>query len=129
MSHGCEREFVMEYISSISPQDRIHIVRQIVRRAPRFGVCRELGANIFSYFVVYDLTQADIVLSTLLDEIRDSRLQYNFEYAISLAITEYQRENGVILFKLEMSRKYMDSLLRKDTELYSLLKRSNMNTC
>jgi hypothetical protein len=127
MSHGCEREFIMEYISSVSPEDRIWIVRQIVRRAPEFGVCRELGANLFSYFVVHDLTHADIVLSTLLDEICDSRLQYIFEYAISLAITEYQHENGVILLKLEMSRKYMNSLLRRDTELYSLLKRSDIS--
>jgi hypothetical protein len=111
-SHGCERKFIMELISSASFQDRIWIVRQIVRRASQFGVCKELGANIFNYFVIHDLSQADIIFSILLDEICDSRLQYYFEFAISLAITEYERENNPILFKLEMSQKSIDCYAR-----------------
>jgi hypothetical protein len=60
-SHGCERKFIMELISSVSPQDRIWIVQQTVRRAPQFGVCKELGANLFNYFVIHDSAQTEIV--------------------------------------------------------------------
>lgn len=120
-SYGCERKFVVELISSILLKDRIWAVQKIIRRAPEFGVCRELGANLFNYFVIHDLTQADKVFNTLLDEVCGSRLQYIFEYAISLAIAEYLRVNSPIPFKLDTSRKYADRLLRKDLELYSLL--------
>jgi hypothetical protein len=120
-SYGCERKFIVELISSILPNDRIWAIQKIIRRAPEFGVCRELGANIFNYFVIHDLTQADKVFSTLLNEMCGSRLQYIFEYAISLAIAEYLRVNTTIPFKLDTSRKYADKLLRKDLELYSLL--------
>ena len=100
------------------------IIEQLVRRAGEFGICEHLGANIFNYFVVTELKDIDFWLCKLLDEMLGcSRLQYIFEYAIGIGISEYKRNNELGLgLNLETSRRRVDRLLRKDTGLYRLLK-------
>jgi len=117
---GFEIEWVSGRMTSMSMDDRIWILQQIVRRAPEFQVCRDLGANLFNYFVVRDFAEADIMLSILIDEISYSRLQYLFEYAISIAIDEYRRRNKTPL-EFKAAGALSDKLMRKDMKLYILL--------
>ena len=120
MTIGFESEFVNERMSSISRDDRIWILEQIIRRASEFQSCRDLGANLFNYFVVRDFAEADVMLSILIDEISYSRLQYLFEYAISIAVDEYRRRNKAPL-EFKVARRFVDRLMRKDLNLYILL--------
>jgi hypothetical protein len=60
------------------------------------------------------------MLANLLEVIIDTRLQYHFEYAISLAIKSIEWDGG-FLPDITLSRKYLPKLLSQDTELYSLL--------
>src|SRR5271167_633663 len=101
-------------MSSISCQERIWTMKQIIRNAPEFGVCRNLGANIFNYFVLHDFNDVDAMTCILLDEIIDTPLQYLFEYAISLAIAAYQNREGANPLLLNNARLYKPKLLRKD---------------
>ena len=126
MTIGFESEFVSERMASISRDDRIWVLEQIIRRAPEFQSCRDLGANLFNYFVVRDFTEADIMLSILIDEISYSRLQYLFEYAISIAIDEYRRRNKAPL-EFKAARRFADKLMRKDMNLYILLTGSDVD--
>ena len=48
---GCDREYLIDLVASTSDHDRIWAMKQIIRRAPEFGICRNLGFNIFNYFV------------------------------------------------------------------------------
>lgn len=123
---GFEAEFLNERMGSISRGDRIWILEQIIRRASEFQSCRDLGANLFTYFVVRDLAEADTMLSILVDEISHSRLQYLFEYAISIAIGEYRRQNETPL-EVKATRSLADKLMRTDMNLYSLLTNSDVD--
>jgi len=123
--HGCETEHVRGLISRLSVQDRIWLVEQVVRHADEFGVCKDLGANLFNYLVVRESEDVDFWLCKLLEEIFCSRLQYVFEYAIGMAISEYNKRNELYIgFNFETSGRHLDRLLRKDTDLYKLLKPS-----
>jgi len=125
--HGGETEYVKGLISRLSVEDRSWLVEQLIRHADEFGVCRDLGANIFNYLVVIELNDVDFWLCKLLEEIFCSRLQYVFEYAIGMGISEYNRKNEVCFgsrSKFETSRRHLDRLLRKDTDLYKVLKLS-----
>ena len=118
---GCEREYLANLVASLSRDDRIWTIKQIIRRAPEYGVCRNLGANIFNYFVLHDLNDVDAMMCILLEEIIASPLQYLFEYAISVAIADYQHREGVPPLKLNKAREYGPRLLRKDLDLSTLL--------
>jgi hypothetical protein len=118
---GHERDHITELVASVSRADRIWIVRQIIRRAPEYGVCRDLGANVFNYFVLHDLKEVDAMMCILLEEIIGSPLQYLFEYAISIAIAEYQNTEGVSPLVLDEARKFGPQLLRKNLDLYTLI--------
>jgi len=107
-------------MDSISREDRIWILQQIIRRAPEFQSCGDLSANLFNCFVVRDFAEANIMLSILIDEISCSRLQYLFEDAISIAIDEYRRRNRTHL-EFKAARGLSDKLIRKDMNLYILL--------
>jgi len=123
---GFESEFVNEQMASITRDDRIWILEQIIRRASEFQICRDLGANLFNYFVVRDLAEADIMLSVLIDEISYSRLQYLFEYAISIAIDEYRRQNQTPL-EFKAAKRFAEKLMRKNMNLYILLTGSGVD--
>ena len=118
---GYERDYLTELAASISRDDRIWTMRQIIRKAPEYGVCRDLGANVFNYFVLHDLKEVDDMMCIVLEEIIGSSLQYLFEYAISVAIAEYQNTDGVYPLVLDEARKFRPKLLRKDLDLYTLL--------
>jgi len=118
---GCERDYLVKLVAGLSKQDRIWTVRQIIRKAPANGVCRNLAANVFNYFVLHDLKEADAMMCILLEEIIGSPLQYLFEYAISIAIAEYRNTEGVSPLVLDEARKFRPKLLRKDLDLYTLL--------
>ena len=120
MTIGFEIKFINERMASISRDDRIWILEQIIRRAREFQSCRDLGANLFNYFVVRDISEADVMLAILIDEISYSRLQYLFEYAISIAIDEYRRRNRAPL-EFKTARGYANKLMRKDMNLFILL--------
>ena len=66
------------------------------------------------------------MLSILIDEISYSRLQYLFEYAISIAIDEYRRRNKAPL-EFKAARRFADKLIRKDMNLYILLTESDVD--
>ena len=116
-----------ECVGSLSQPNRIWVIEQLVRRAPEFGACRDLSANIFNYFVASDCG-ADLMLTTLLTEICNTRLQYLFEYSISIAIAEHKlRENSSAL-NFQMARKYKFKLLCPETNLYFLLSGESRNS-
>ena len=117
---GFEREYLANLVASTPRHDRIWAMEQIIRRAPEFGICRNLGINIFDYFVLHDLNDVDDMMCILLEEIVASPLQYCFEYAISRALTDYQLAGGTPL-QLSKARKYGARLLRKDLSLSTLL--------
>lgn len=117
---GFEREYLTNFVASTPRHDRIWAMEQIIRRAPEFGVCRNLGVNIFDYFVLHDLNYDDAMMCILLEEIIASPLQYFFEYAISRALTDYQQTEGASL-RLSKARRYSARLLRKDLSLSTLL--------
>jgi hypothetical protein len=118
---GRERQFIRDELGSLSRGDRIWLVRRILELAPEYGVCRHLGGNIFNYFVCNNREESDIMLAELLEGFVGSRLQYIFEFAISVAIGSYRNRGGECDFIFELSRKYACRLLRKDLELYEIL--------
>ena len=59
---GREREYIINLLASLSRHDRIWTMKQIIQKAPEFGVCRNLGANIFNYFVLFDLKDVDAIM-------------------------------------------------------------------
>jgi hypothetical protein len=120
--YGREQEYVKESVGSISQNDRIWLLEQIVQRAPEYGVCRYLGTYLFKCFVIRDTTEADLMLSVLVKEITTSRLQYMFEFAVSLAVRVYQQSEEVNRLDLKISKKYAGKLMRPELALYSLLK-------
>ena len=61
------------------------------------------------------------MMCILLEEIIGSPLQYLFEYAISIAIAEYQNTEGVSPLVLDEARKFGPKLLRKNLDLYTLI--------
>jgi len=97
-------------------------MRQIIRKAPEYGVCRNLAANVFNYFVLHELEKADTMMYILLEEIINSPLQYLFEYAITIAILDYQNMKSAPLLILNEASKLGPKLLRKDLDLYIILR-------
>jgi hypothetical protein len=73
-------------IESISREDRIWIVEQLVRRAPEFGVCRDLGANIYNYFIMQNGREDKELNEIFTKEIASSRVRPLFEYSIRLLL-------------------------------------------
>ena len=86
--------------------------------APEFGVCRDLGANLFNCYVVPG-TADDInaIFATLIREIARSRMQYLFEHSIGLAIAN----TDIIVSPDTETRDLKDKLLIKQGELYQVL--------
>ena len=117
---GHEEFFLYNQLNSLSYEDRLWLLEQIVRRAEEFGVCLNLGAYVFNHFVMRDEAEAADMLSNLLEVIIDTRLQYHLEYAISLALKSIEWDRG-FLPDITSSRKYLPKLISQDTELYSLL--------
>ena len=97
-------------------------MRQIIRKAPEYGVCRSLGGNVFNYFVLHDLNKIDAMMCILLEEIIGSPLQYLFEYVINIAIAEYQNMESASPLVLNEARKFGPKLLRKNLDLYTILR-------
>jgi hypothetical protein len=121
-SRAAEEEYLKDQIAALSHEDRLWLVEQIVRRSSEFGVCKNLGANLFNYFV-RDLGETDVMLSKLLEEITETCLQYQFEFAINMALEDYfhNRWNESVPLKVTLSPTYQKKLLRHDMELYTLL--------
>jgi hypothetical protein len=128
ISEKHEEGYIKELIGSISLSDRVWILQQIVRRAPEFGVCRDLATNLFNYFILHDLEHVDFMLCALLDEIVCSRLQYVFEYSIGVAIVDYYGSNGIKPLVINDAREYASKLLRRDQYLYRLLTSSSLDS-
>jgi hypothetical protein len=118
---GRERQFILDELGSLSQADRIWLIRRIVKLASEYGICRHLGGNIFNYFVCNNREESDVMLSELLEGVIGSRLQYLFEFAISVAIDSCRKRSGRCDLMFELSRKYAHRLLRKDLELYGIL--------
>jgi hypothetical protein len=83
-----EREYIADLIASVSREDRIWIVEQIVCLATEFGVCSDLGAAIYSYFILRDPAESEQLDLILTRAISTSRLRPLFEYTIGLAKEE-----------------------------------------
>jgi hypothetical protein len=119
-----EEEYLKDQIAALSHEDWLWLVQQIVRRSKEFGVCKNLGANLFNYFVIRDLRETDVMLSKLLEEITESRLPYQFEFTISMALEDYYFDNHCndsVPLKVTLLCKYQKKLLRHNMELYTLL--------
>jgi hypothetical protein len=119
---GCERDYLVDLVASLSCDDRIWTMRQIIRRAPEYGVCRSLVGNVFNYFVLHDLNEIDAVMCILLEEIIGSPLQYLFEYVINIAIVDYQNMETASPLVLNKACKFGSKLLRKNLNLYTILR-------
>ena len=128
VGEGFEQQYLQELIASISLSERVWVIKEIIRLAPEFGICRDLAANLFNYFVLHDKSQADFMFAILLNEIIDTRLQYLFEYAISVAIVDYYGSNGVECLEFKSAREYCPKLLRQDQYLYKLLTCSKLDS-
>ena len=113
-------------LESISVADRRWILQQAIRRAPQFGICRNLASYLFIYLVIRDFTEADMMLSLLINEISTSPLQYLFEFSISTAIKYYETQHENILVKFTIASTNRDKLIHKNLRLYTLLA-SEMN--
>jgi len=121
---GLEREAVSRMIKPLSQKTRIRLLEDIVRKAPEFGQCRDLGGNLFNYFVTSaDFKYIDLMFSVLLQEITDSPIQHLFEPSVGLAISYYMEENDLkkLPWNLAQSIKYVCKLERKNRELYYVL--------
>jgi hypothetical protein len=118
---GCERDYLIGLIESLSKENRIWAMKQIIRKAPEYGVCRNLGANVFNYFVLHCLNDVDAMMYILLEEIIGSPLQYLLEYVISIAIAEYHNMKEASPLVFDKARKFGLKLLRKNLDLYTLL--------
>ena len=120
-SSPCREKLYLEStLVSLQREDRQWILEQILRRAPEFGVCRYLGANLFNYFVLNpfdfnrpeDVDEADIMFSTILREIRTSRVRKVLEFAIVCAITEYTRKKWrQVACKLTRGKEHYETML------------------
>jgi hypothetical protein len=115
-----EKLYLERTLISLPREDRQWILEQILRRAPEFGVCRYLGANLFNYFVLdpfdfnrpKDVDEADMMFSTILRESRASRLRKVIEFAIVWVITEYGRKKWRhVAYKFTRSREFYESML------------------
>jgi len=118
---GMEADYMEKLIASFSKSDRIWLIQQIVRYAPEYGQCLSLGGNLYTYFVVRDLPESDVMLATLLDEIIASPLQYAFEHSIGLAISYQSMLEGKVPEISDGTRRYASKLMRRNRELYGLL--------
>ena len=119
---GCERDYLVDLVASLSREDRVWTMRQIIRKAPEYGVCRSLGANVFNYFILHNPSEVDTMMCILLEEIIGSPLQYLLEYAISIAIGEYRSTEGAPPLVFDEACKFIPKLLRKDLDFCSLLR-------
>ena len=81
-----EREYLTPTIGAISREDRVWTVEQLVRRAPEFAVCRDLGANIYNYFIMRNGEEDKEVQEVFAKEIASSRMRPLFEYPIRLLL-------------------------------------------
>lgn len=115
---GIERKYLINEIESLGNDEKIWLVTKAVRLAPEYGVCRDLGANLFNYFVVSEpKNEANNVFNALVQEICSSRMQYLFEHVIGLAIA-----NSDVLPSPDSGTQYLKTrLLIKNGELYQLL--------
>lgn len=122
MVWGFQEDFLTNTLGSLSQADRLWIMRKIVSLAPEFGVCADLGCNIFNYFVLgCGPDESDTMFSALLDSIIGSTLQYIFEYAISHAISLAEENGGLKCVALTSARKYSGRVDRKNLALYRLV--------
>jgi hypothetical protein len=115
---GIEKDYLNEAIQSFNVDERVLLVTRAVRMAPEFGVCRDLGANLFNYVVLQGQEhEVNAVFDTLVREICSSRMQYLFEHAIGLAIANADRLPSPEID----TRQLKDKLLIQRGELYQLL--------
>ena len=119
-SPGREKLYLERTLVSLQREDRQWILEQILRRAPEFGVCRYLGANLFNYFVLdpfdfnrpKDVDEADMMFSTILREIRASRSRKVIEFAIVCVITEYGRKKWRrVAYKFTTAEEFYETML------------------
>jgi hypothetical protein len=123
-----EKESVTQMLHSQSWDNKLWLLKEIVRMAPEHGQCRDLGGNLFNYFIVPEqvepeLERGDFIFSVLLQEITDSPMQYLFEHSIGLAISYYLQRNGLekLPWNLTRSKGHASKLLRRNRELYKAL--------
>jgi hypothetical protein len=113
-----EHHYVKSLVASLSKMERVWVIQQVVRLAPQYGECFDLGGNLYNWFVVQNLVESAVMLETLLHEITCSPLQYMFEHSIGLAIS------SGFSGKVEVSdgaKTYLPKLMRNNRELYTLL--------
>jgi hypothetical protein len=110
------------FLDGFGEGEKVWIVEQVVRRAPEFGVCRDLGAHLF-YYLVKD-AKDDRVFEALVEEICGSRIQELFEHSIGLAIGDCEEERQP---KPSLKTKELKHRLKvRDGELFQLLDDGNI---
>jgi hypothetical protein len=122
VSNASEIDFISASVSDFSKAQRLTLMRGILRRAPEHGVCRYLGSYIFQYIISSDMETFDELLSALLDEIVDTKMQSVFEFAVSIGILTYEAENGKRFdLAIPISKGYGSKLIRRELRLYEFL--------
>jgi hypothetical protein len=115
--HNLEEKYLADLISSVSTNDRVRIVQNIVRKAPEFGVCRQLGESVFKYFVLRDAEEMYLIASTLLRKILDSeRMSYtllsNMQRDLKLRVRKESKDLAEI--PLKQSQAYVSMVRERE---------------
>jgi hypothetical protein len=114
---GLQDQFVRKELEGLENEDKVWIGVEAVRRAPEFGVCRDLGATLFTYLVKEG--EDDHVFAAIVEEICGSRMQVLFEHSLGLAIGNC--EEGKLPRTTTKTRQLKDKLKVLDGELFQLL--------
>jgi len=115
---GKEAKYIVSAVKTLNENERIWLAVQAVRMAPEYGVCRDLGANLFNY-LVRDC-EGDGTFGALVHEICLSRMQHLFEHSIGLAIANSDTKRLPI--PGPETREYKRKLQIRNGELFQLLK-------
>lgn len=116
---GQEENYIKEELTSIYLSERLWLMKEIIRHAPKFGCCRDLGAYLFNYFVIGEEKDRNHILCILFDSITGTRLQQVFEFSMHEAILDYNVRHAEP-FEIKIPTIYKTKLIREDLHLYSL---------
>jgi hypothetical protein len=127
-SKGHEKKFIRACIDKLQYEDKVWLIRRILKLTPEFGKCSYLGISLFKYVVCNKLEESDGLLSVLLEEVMDTPIQDIFEWGLNVAIADYRRQYGrdvLDSFEFKCAQKYARERQRDQyRDLYCLLANS-----
>jgi hypothetical protein len=85
-----DQDFIGDMVKSVSTENRVWLVENIVELAPEFGVSSELGEMLFMSFVLTDTDEAELMMSILFKATSKSRMWPLFYASISTVARTYE---------------------------------------